>query len=122
MEALRTVGSRIGKKEGGLALTDPVVQEGLREFWSLGWKKDESRGEPAPPHIVKMTGKRTVYPWYISPEGESFRGLKAAVLHAVATLPPVREPSPTALRIVRALEKDPELLAEVRTLLGKRPT
>lgn len=117
---LRLVASRIGQKQGGLSLTDPDVQAGLREFWALGWRKDLERMEVAPPHIRKMTGKEIITPWYVSPEGLSFRGLRAAVLHASASLPPEepeQPPSPLALRVIEALRRDPVLLAEVKTLL-----
>ena len=115
--ALRIVASRIGQRRGGLSPTDPVVMKGLQEFWALGWRKDLERTEPAPPHIREMRGEAVINPWYISPEGESFRGLRAAVLHAVATLPPEQPPSPLALRVIEALRRDPVLLAEVKTLL-----
>lgn len=120
MSALRLIASRIGKMQGGLHLSDPDVRRAMQELDRLGWRKDLERLEPLPPHIRKTTGKDGFYtPWLISPTGESFRGLRAAVLHAAANLPPEIPPSPLALRVVEALRQNPELLAEVQELLSE---
>ena len=115
-EALLRVVCLLDKHEG---ISGEDWREGLRALGQIGWKHESERVEPAPA-FLKARGREEVRPWYTSPTGESVRGLKQVFRQAVES-PPQELPSTEnvllAARVVAALQRDPELLGEVRRLL-----